>query len=314
MASGRAYIVHHERSTVHEGSTVDSDHSRFQHCVQILFPTVHRRRLAPPAINSTTCSARLWSHVVVHVRDVGVRKASLAQQGSRIVVLDLSCGGGGYGQGDGCGGRGSGGRAGGKMEQQVALGAVDVQRLGAVLASARLLPPLDGLDGRRIPRGAPGGAVAFALRADAVREPHCVWYDGVAAVQQVPQGGAGGRGVEGSVAGDGGGGAGGAEVRQRDASTGDFEPLGQVCWFGWANWLVSPQGGPDSTCFVKEQTSPPVTITGPDRLAPSRGPTSAAAHPGDSRSSARPQSPSSPGQNRAAPSPGVGMPSPLSPV
>lgn len=251
MATGRAYIVHHERSTVHEGSTVDSHHSRFQHCAQILFPTVHRRCLAPPATNSTTRSARLRSHVVVHVRDVGVRKASLAQQGSRVVVLDLSCGGsgggGGYGQGDGCGGRGSGGRAGGKMEQQVALGAVDVQRLGAVLASARLLPPLDGLDGRRIPRGAPGGAVAFALRADAVREPHRVWYDGVAAVQQVPQGGAGGRGVEGSVAGDGGGGAGGAEVRQRDASTRDFEPLGQVCWFGWANWLVSPQGGPDYT-------------------------------------------------------------------
>lgn len=79
------------------------------------------------------------------------------------------------------------------MEQQVALGAIDVQRLGAVLASARLLPPLDGLDGRRIPRRrAPGGALAFGLRADAVREPHRVWDDGVAAVQQVPQGGPGG--------------------------------------------------------------------------------------------------------------------------
>lgn len=79
------------------------------------------------------------------------------------------------------------------MEQQVALGAVDVQRLRAVLASARLLPPLDRLDDRWIPRQrAPGGAVAFGLQADAVREPHRVWDDGVAAVQQVPQGGAGG--------------------------------------------------------------------------------------------------------------------------
>lgn len=69
------------------------------------------------------------------------------------------------------------------MEQQVALGTVDVQRLGAVLASARLLPPLDGLDGRGIPRGALRGAVAFTLMADAMREPHRVWYDGVAAVQ-----------------------------------------------------------------------------------------------------------------------------------
>lgn len=129
------------------------------------------------------------------------------------------------------------------MEQQVALGAVDVQRLGAVLASARLLPPLDG---RQIPRRrTPGGA--FGLRADAVREPHRVWDDGVAAVQQVPQGGAGGRGVERSVAGDGGGRRGRAEVRQRDASTGALEPLGQVCWFGWANWPVSPLWGPAST-------------------------------------------------------------------
>lgn len=132
------------------------------------------------------------------------------------------------------------------MQQQIALSAVYVQRLGAVLASARLLPPLDELEGCRISRRRTG-AMAFGLRADAVWELHRVGDDGVAAVKHVPQGGAGGGGVEGSVAGDGGGGGGGAEVRQRDASNGDFEPLGQVCWFGWANWLVSPQGGPAST-------------------------------------------------------------------
>lgn len=68
------------------------------------------------------------------------------------------------------------------MEQQVALGAVDVQRLGAIFASARLLPPLDGLDGRRILCRAPGRDVGFALRADAVRESHRVRYDGVTAL------------------------------------------------------------------------------------------------------------------------------------
>lgn len=116
-ATGRAYIVYLERSTVHEGSIVDSSHSSFQLCAQILFLTVHSHHLAPPAINSTTHWARLQSHVIVCVWDVGVRKTSLAEQGSRVVVLALSSSGGGsYSQCNGCGGRRSGGRAGGKIK------------------------------------------------------------------------------------------------------------------------------------------------------------------------------------------------------
>ena len=64
---------------------------------------------------------------------------------------------------------------------------------------------------------------------DAVRELDGAWDDGVAALQRAPEGGVvGGFGGGGNAAGHGGGGAGGGEVRQGDASTGDFGSRGQV--------------------------------------------------------------------------------------
>lgn len=91
------------------------------------------------------------SGVIVYIRYVWVRKTSLALRGLCHVALVLR---GGCNHGDGGSGRGSGGRAGGKTQQQVALGAVDVQGLGAVFAAAGLLSsPDQGFKGSTSRRG-----------------------------------------------------------------------------------------------------------------------------------------------------------------
>lgn len=115
------------------------------------------------------------------------------------------------------------------MQQQVAVGAVDVQRLGAVFAAARLLPSPHQVPERSVPRGSLSRTGGRRLGEDAVGEPHRVRDDGVAALQRVPGGGGGGFGRGGGgAAGQGGGGAGGGEVWQRGPSTGGFRPLGQI--------------------------------------------------------------------------------------
>lgn len=159
-------------------------------------------------------------------------------------------------QGDGCGGGASGGRAGG--EAQLALRAVDVQRLSAVFTAARLLSSphhefRSSVSGRSVSRARRG----CGLGGDAWGEFNCVWDDGVAAFQRVPEGEAGGFGGRRSAAGQGGGGASRGEVWQRDAPHEGFRSLGQVGWFGWTNGPVPPQMGATSSCFVTEQTSPP---------------------------------------------------------
>lgn len=109
------------------------------------------------------------------------------------------------------------------MQQQLAVGAVDVQRLGAVFTAARLVPSPHQVLKRSVSwRSRTGGR---RLGEDAMGKLHRVRDDGVAALQRVPGGGFG-RG--GSAAGQGGGGAGRGEVWQRDSSTGDFRPLGQI--------------------------------------------------------------------------------------
>lgn len=134
------------------------------------------------------------------------------------------------------GGRGNRGRAG--RETQVRLRAVDVQGLSAVFAAAWVLSP----PGKEL-RGAILGCcfVGCGLGGDAMRELNCGRDDGVAALQQMPDGG--GRGVGGrrNAAGHGGRGASRGELRPRVGSTGDVRALGQLWWFGWTNWPVSPQ-------------------------------------------------------------------------
>lgn len=200
------------------------------------------------------------------------------------------------------------------MHQEVTLWAVDVERLGAVFTAAGLLSSPDvvyrwisrrGVSLRRAGR--------CRLGQDAWGEFNCVWDDGIATLQWMPEGDVGGFRGRGGAAEHRGGGASRGEVGQRDTSARDHS-LGQVWWFGWTNWLASPQLGATSSCFVTEQTSQPITITGPDLQALSREQKSAAARPADSRSSERLQSPGSPGLNRAAPFLAVGRPDPLSPV
>lgn len=101
------------------------------------------------------------------------------------------------------------------MQQQVAVCAVDVQRLGAVFAAARLLPSPHQVPERLVPRGGLSRTGGRRLGVDAVGKPHRVRDDGVAALQRVPGGGGGGFRRGGSAAGQGGGGAGRGEVWQR---------------------------------------------------------------------------------------------------
>lgn len=140
---------------------------------------------------------------------------------------------------------------------QLALGAVDVQRLSAVFAAARLLSSPHHEFRSSISGGSVSRARGRGLGDDAWGEFNCVWDDGVAAFPWVPEGEAGGFGGGRSAAGQGGGGASGGEVWQRDAPNEDFRSLGQVGWFGWTNGPVPPHMVATSSCFVTEQTSPP---------------------------------------------------------
>ena len=80
----------------------------------------------------------LQSDIIVHVGYVWVRKASLAFRGFYLMVRELR-----RWRHHGKGGGGSRGRAGGKMQQQVRLCAVEVQGLGAVFTAAGLLSSPD---------------------------------------------------------------------------------------------------------------------------------------------------------------------------
>ena len=164
-------------------------------------------------------SNRLESHVIVHVRNVGVRKSSLALCSVCVLILrSWFCGG------DGDGGGGGGGGAGGEVQHQVApLGPIEVQRLCAFFTTTRTLPPahqeLERLSCRRGLRHTGG------LREDAMGESNgAVGDDGGAALQWVPAGGSGG--------GGGGSGVRRGELPQREPSSRDFTAQRQLRGFG----------------------------------------------------------------------------------
>lgn len=116
------------------------------------------------------------------------------------------------------------------MQQQVALGAVDVQGLGAVFTATGPLSFLDQvlkclISSRSISLSWARGR---GLGEDACGEFDCVRDYGVAASQRMPGGGVGGFGGGRSAAGHRGGGASRGEVWHRNTSTGDFGSLDQI--------------------------------------------------------------------------------------
>lgn len=80
------------------------------------------------------------------------------------------------------------------MQQQVTLGAVDVQGLGAVFTAARLLSSPDQVFKGSISRGGvrPSCTRGGRLGEDARGEFNCAWDDGVATLQRMPEGRFGG--------------------------------------------------------------------------------------------------------------------------
>lgn len=180
------------------------------------------------------------SDLIIHVRDVWVRKPSVDIWDFRVAVLELRSG---RSRGDGRRGRGGWRRTGRKTQQQVALWPVEVKGLGAVFTAAGLLSSLDREGGR----SASGRGVRLRwtrgcrLGADSLREFNCVWDDGVATLKRMPEGGVGGFRSWRSAAGQRRGGASRGEGRHRDASPGDFRPLGQIWRFGKTKRFGSPQ-------------------------------------------------------------------------
>lgn len=138
------------------------------------------------------------------------------------------------------------------MQQQVTIWPVDVEWLGAVFAAAGSLSSPEVLQSM-ISRRRLSWTGSCRLGVDARREFNCVWDDGVAALQRVPEGGVGGFGGWRSTAVQRGGGASMGQVWQRDASTRDFGSLSQVWWFGGTNWLESSQLGATSS-WKRERT------------------------------------------------------------
>lgn len=92
--------------------------------------------------------------------------------------------------GDGRGGGGSGRWAGGEMGQQVTLGPVDIEGLGAVFTAARLLPsPHQEVKRTLFMRaGSPSWTRACGLGEDTRRQFNRVRDDRVAPLQLMPKG------------------------------------------------------------------------------------------------------------------------------
>lgn len=128
--------------------------------------------------------------------------------------------------GDGQGRGGSGGRTRGKIQQQLTLGVVDVQGLGAALSAARLLASLEAVLKSSVSRSESVSCRrGRGLGEDAWGEFDCVWNDGVAALQRVPEGGGGGFRCRRSAAGHRGEGVG---AGRGDVKTWGFKAESQI--------------------------------------------------------------------------------------